>query len=76
MAKPKKKYDDLSKEEIRFIKKKLNITKIQDIDTAILKQLKEALKQLKDTRQKGKIIFKLRDVVMCVVLASFAFCNT
>ena len=30
MAKPKKKYDDLSKEEIRFIKKKLNITKIQD----------------------------------------------
>lgn len=76
MAKPKKKYDDLSKEEIRFIKKKLNVIKIQDIDTAILKQLKEALKQLKDTRQKGKIIFKLWDVVMCVVLASFAFCNT
>lgn len=76
MAKPKKKYDDLSKEEIKFIKKKLNITKIQDIDTAILKQLKEILKQLKDTRQKGKVIFKLWDVVMCVVLASFAFCNT
>lgn len=76
MAKPKKKYDDLSKEEIRFIKKKLNVIKIQDIDTAILKQLKEALKQLKDTRQKGKIIFKLWDVVMCVVLASFAFGNT
>lgn len=76
MAKPKKKYDDLSKEEIRFIKKKLNVIKIQDIDTAILKQLKEALKQLKDTRQKGKIIFKLWDVVMCVVLASFAFFNT
>ena len=76
MAKPKKKYDDLSKEEIKFIKKKLNITKIQDIDTAILKQLKEILKQLKDTRRKGKVIFKLWDVVMCVVLASFAFCNT
>lgn len=76
VAKPKKKYSDLNKEEISFIKKKLNITKIQDIDTAILKKLKEALKQLKDTRQKGKIIFKLWDVVMCVVLASFAFCNS
>lgn len=76
MAKPKKKYDDLSRKEIKFIKEKLNITKIQDIDIAILKQLKETLKQLKDTRQKGKIIFKLWDVVMCVILASFAFCNT
>lgn len=75
MAKPKKKYSDLTKVEIRFIKKKLGITKIQDIDTAILKELKEALKQLKDSRQKGKIIFKLWDVVMCVVLASFASCN-
>ena len=75
MAKPKKKYSDLSKTEIQFIKKKLGITKIQDIDTAILKELKESLKQLKDSRQKGKIIFKLWDVVMCVILASFAFCN-
>ncbi len=75
MAKPKKKYSDLTKDEIKYIKKKLGITKIQDIDTAILKELKEALKQLKDSRQKGKIVFKLWDVVMCVILASFAFCN-
>lgn len=75
MAKPKKKYSILSKEEIKFIKKKLGITKIQDIDTAILKELKESLKQLKDTRQKSKTIFKLWDVIMCVILASFAFCN-
>lgn len=75
MAKPKKKYSDLTKDEIKFIKKKLGIKKIQDIDVAILKELKEALKQLKDTRQKEKIIFKLWDVVMCVILASFAFCN-
>lgn len=76
MARPKKKYSDLSKEEIKFIKKQLNIKKIQDIDTAILKELKEALKQLKDTRNKNMISFKLWDVIMCVVLASFAFCNT
>lgn len=59
MAKPKKKYSDLSKEEIKFIKKKLNITKIQDIDTAILKELKEALKKIKDKRNKNMITFKL-----------------
>lgn len=76
MAKPKKKYSDLNKNEIKFIKEKLSITKIQDIDVAILKKLKESLKQLKDTRQKNKILYKLWDVVMCVILASFAYCNT
>lgn len=75
MSKPRKKYSDLSKSEIQFIKKKLNITKIQDIDIAILKELKDALKQIKDTRNKNMITFKLWDVIMCVVLASFAFCN-
>lgn len=72
MAKPIKKYSNLNKNEIKFIKEKLNITKIQDIDITILKKLKEALKQLKDTRQKGKILYKLWDVVMCVILGSFA----
>ncbi len=72
MAKPKKKYSDLNKEEIRFIKKKLGITKIQDIDVAILKQLKENLKSLKDSRNKNMIIYKLWDVIMCVILASFS----
>ncbi len=75
MAKPAKKYSDLSKEEIKFVKKILNISKVQDIDVAILKRLKEALKQLSDIRQSGKIIYKLWDVVMCVILASFADCN-
>ena len=64
MAKPKKKYSNLSKLEISFIKKKLNITKIQDIDTAILKQLKENLKKLKNSRNQNIIIYKLWDV-MC-----------
>lgn len=76
MAKPIKKYSNLNKNEIKFIKEKLNITKIQDIDITILKKLKEALKQLKDTRQKGKILYKLWDVVMCVILGSFAYCNS
>ena len=59
MAKPPKKYSNLDKKKISFIKKKLNITKIQDIDISILKQLKENLKNLKDSRNKNMIIYKL-----------------
>ena len=76
MAKPPKKYSNLDKKKISFIKKKLNITKIQDIDISILKQLKENLKNLKDSRNKNMIIYKLWDVIMCVILASFADNNT
>ncbi len=62
-GKASKKYSNLSKSEIRFVKKVLNISKVQNIDTAILKKLKEALKQLSDIRQNGKIIYKLWDVM-------------
>lgn len=75
MAGPPKKYSNLTKEEIKFIKKKLGITKIQDIDTAILKELKESLKTLKDSRNKNMISFKMWDVIICVILASFADCD-
>lgn len=75
MAKPPKKYSNLSKEEIKFIKNMLGITKIQDIDTAILKELKTSLKNLKDSRNKNMITFKMWDVIMCVILASFSDCN-
>lgn len=75
MGRPPKKYSNLSKEEIKFIKNTLGITKIQDIDTAILKELKEALKKLKDTRNKNMISFKMWDVIICTILASFADCN-
>ena len=76
MAKPKKKYSDLLKTEISYIKKKLGITKIQEIDTAILKQLKERLKQLKDSRNQHMILYKLWDVILCVILASFGDNNS
>jgi len=76
MAKPKKKYSNFTRTEINFIKKKLNITKMEDIDTTILKHLKEELKKLNDVRNKNKIIYKLWDVIMCVIIASFAYCDT
>lgn len=75
MAKPKKKYSDLSRVEINLIKKKLGISKVQDIDVTILKQLKEKLKIIKDKRCKKKIIYKLWDIIICVILASFAYNN-
>ena len=65
MAKPKKKYDELTKLEIKYIKKILNTSKFQDIDTALLKKLKEKLKEIKDIRNKNIISFKLC-VVLCV----------
>lgn len=76
MAKPPKKYSNLSRSEISFLKKKLGITKIEEIDTQIWKDLKENLKNIKDTRQPKMIAYKLWDVIICVILASFAFNNT
>lgn len=76
MAKPQKKYSILDKKQINYIKKKLGIKNIQDIDTTILKKLKEILKCLKDVRYQKMIIYKQWDVIMCVILASFADNNT
>lgn len=75
MPKPKKKYSDLTIQEKNYIKKTLGITKIQDLDIEILKQLKERIKQIKDVRYKNMITYKLWDVIMCVILASFASNN-
>lgn len=71
MAKPSKKYSNLTTKEKSFIKKVLGITKIQDVDTTILKNLKE---KLNDSRNQNMIIYKLWGVIICVILASFA-CN-
>ena len=76
MAKPEKKYECLNKEQKSFLKKALGIRKLEDLDLSILKELKERLKLLKDTRNKNMLIYKLWDVIMCVVIASFANNNT
>lgn len=60
IAKPPKKYSNLDKKQISFIKKKLGIRKIQDIDITILKQFKERLKYLKDTRNQNMIIGEIQ----------------
>lgn len=76
MAKPQKKYSLLSRKDIEYIKKILNISSIKDIDTSLMKKLKEELKKIKDVRNKNMITYKMWDVIMCVIIASFADCNT
>ena len=66
---PSKKRLNLTIREKNFLFDKLEINKLEDIDKAILLKLKEGAKKLEDKRQKKKSIFKLWDIVICVVLA-------
>ena len=76
IGKPKKKYSTLSRQQKRFILRKLNINDITELDTTLLIQLKENLKVIIDKRMHNKIIYKLWDIIMCVIISSFAFNNT
>ena len=54
MTKPSKKRFELNIREINYIKKQLGIAKIEDIDKAAMKRLKDNLKTLTDSRIKKK----------------------
>ena len=49
--------------------------KINEIELSKLKELKEKSKMLKDERQKGKVVYKIWDIVVVVILAVLADCN-
>ena len=49
--------------------------KINEIEISKLKEIKEKSKMLKDERQKGKIVYKIWDIVVVVILAVLADCN-
>ncbi len=73
MAKTNKKVPNIEKDQINRLKKVLGIKKIEDIEPAILKELKESFKYyITDTRQKGKITYKIWDIIMYVILANFS----
>lgn len=76
MGKPAKRYSMLNQREKNFIKEKLNIQNFAEADKKIFKDLKENLKKLKDARMKGKILYKLWDVIICVIIATIADNNT
>ncbi len=48
---------------------------IKEIEISKLKELKEKSKMLKDERQKGKVVYKIWDIVVVVILAILADCN-
>ena len=47
----------------------MGITKIEDVDKAAMKNLKERLKTLTDSRIKKKTKFKIWDIIICTILA-------
>ena len=49
--------------------------KIKEIEISKLKELKEKSMMLKDERQKGKVIYKIWDIVVVVIRAVLADCN-
>ena len=63
---------NLETKQITRLLKYLGIDSILDIDIIILKRLKEQLKLLSDPRQSSKISYKIWDVVMYVIISSFA----
>lgn len=72
MQKTKNNDLNLDKSQISRLKKYLGITKIEEIDSAVLKEFKECLKNLTDSRQQSKISYKIWDVAMYVILANFS----
>lgn len=69
MAKPSKRRFELKIKQINYIKKLSGIEKIEDVDQAAMKKLKNNLKALKDSRIKKKTKFKIWDIVICSILA-------
>ena len=70
--KPTKKRLNISSTQSKFLLKVLGISKIEDIDVAVLKKLKDSMKSLTDSRQNSKKVYKIWDIVVCVILADFA----
>ena len=67
--KPKKVSDRLDKRQKEYIKKQFGIKSYKYLTPTILKKLKESMKLLTDNRQKSKVLYKLWDVVICIIIS-------
>lgn len=67
--KPLKTSDKLDKRQKKYLKQKFGIKAYKDLTPAVLKQLKEALKELTDTRVDYKCKYKIWDIVVCVIVS-------
>lgn len=57
--KPIKSIDKLDKRQKKYLKNKFGISAWKDLTPTILKNLKETMKELTDTRQQLKIKYKI-----------------
>ena len=48
---------------------------LEELDYDALKQFKEKIKSLSDTRQKGKVKYKIWDIIVVAFLAILGNCN-
>jgi len=73
-----KKYDKLNitREQMNYLKKRFRVSKMDDIEIAVLKELKENFKSLKDIRQKSKTHYKIWDIVCYVIFATLSGVET
>jgi flagellar motility protein MotE (MotC chaperone) len=67
--KPVKTKDKLDKRQKQYLKKRFNISTYKDLNSTILKDLKEKMKSLTDSRQQIKCTYKIWDVVVCVIIS-------
>ena len=67
--KPKKVSEKLDSRQKNYIKKRFGIKKFDELRPKVLKELKEALKQLTDTRVSYKCNYKIWDIVICVIIS-------
>lgn len=63
---------NVTKEQMKYLKKKLKVTRMEDIELAVLKELKESFKSLTDQRQKSKTHYKIWDIVCYVIFANMS----
>lgn len=63
---------NLTMKEKNKLFKKLGINSIEELDDVVLIQFKELLKKVTDKRQKGKISYKIWDIICYVVIANFS----
>ena len=63
--KPIKNIDKLDKRQKKYLKKKFGISAWKDLTPTILKNLKEAMKKLTDTRQQEKTTYKMGCCNLC-----------
>ena len=70
--KPIKKINKLDIKTKNRIKNVFGIKKFDELSTKIMKRLKDAMMNLTDSRQKEKKIYKIWDVVVCVIIAQLS----